>query len=79
MKERDEKIRRLKGNLRTARRAQAKAFLAWRIVKAMVQDDLSPTDRRQRLRAIAASKRVCLKAARTCAAIELRILSTEME
>jgi hypothetical protein len=76
---RSEKIRKLKAALRTARYAKGQAFRAWEIAKHVTQDDLSPRERRQRLRRLAAAKRGCLKAARLCAAIEIHILAPEME
>ena len=75
----DPQIRELRTALREARMAQRGAFRAWQIAQEAIQDDLSPPDRMRRQQAMRSSKRLCLRAARQVAAIEVYILSLKMQ
>jgi hypothetical protein len=74
----EDDIRKLQAGLRQMRTAKGRVFQAWEISKHTVQDDISPRQRRQRLRLMASSKRLCLRIARRCADLEIRILAARM-
>ncbi len=69
----------LKASLRDLRGARTYFFNGWSACKHARQDDLSPAQRRERLRVMASCKRGCLKAARLCAEIEIRILKEQLK
>jgi hypothetical protein len=80
--DRDEKnrqLRALRADLRNARSARTKLFNAWKRARAVGPDDLSLHDRKRRRRLVLASKGQCLRVARQCADLELRILKAQME